>query len=123
MPRTPLISRTRRTRYEPAEPLAVRSTAAATVRATAAPPRARSAPKPARDTTARAHPVRLAGRDGRPAGALSATDPARLNRRPTVMARRERIDTGTSTRYARRDARGRFTSSEDVGRASAAGQR
>jgi hypothetical protein len=39
------------------------------------------------------------------------------------MARRERIDTGTSTRYARRDARGRFTSSEDVGRASAADQR
>jgi hypothetical protein len=44
------------------------------------------------------------------------------------MARRERIHTGTSTstststRYARRDERGRFTSSEDVGGASGADQ-
>ena len=39
------------------------------------------------------------------------------------MARQERIHTGTDTRYARRDGRGRFTASEDVGRASAADQR
>jgi len=39
------------------------------------------------------------------------------------MARRERIDTGTDKRYARRDARGRFTASDDVGRSAAADQR
>lgn len=41
-----------------------------------------------------------------------------------MATNRERIDTGTDKRYARRDARGRFTADQvDVGRASAADQR
>ena len=40
------------------------------------------------------------------------------------MAKRERIDTGTSTRFTRRDERGRFTSDQvDVGRSLAADRR
>jgi len=39
------------------------------------------------------------------------------------MTKRELIDTGTDKRYVRRDARGRFSQSEDVGRSSAADQR
>ena len=39
------------------------------------------------------------------------------------MAKRELIDTGTDKRYVRRDERGRFTQSTDVGRAAAADQR
>ena len=39
------------------------------------------------------------------------------------MAKRELIDTGTDKRYVRRDERGRFTSSTDVGRSLAADQR
>jgi hypothetical protein len=31
---------------------------------------------------------------------------------------RERIDTGTDTRYARRDAKGQFKESDDAGRAN-----
>ncbi len=43
---------------------------------------------------------------------------------PRSATKRELIDTGTDKRYARRDARGRFTrDQEDVGRASAADQR
>jgi len=38
--------------------------------------------------------------------------------------KRERIDTGSDKRYARRDDRGRFTKDQvDVGRSSAADQR
>lgn len=38
--------------------------------------------------------------------------------------KRELIDTGTDKRYARRDARGRFTKDQvDIGRSSAADQR
>ena len=36
---------------------------------------------------------------------------------------RERIDTGTDKRYVRRDAKGQFKESDDVGRSSAADQR
>ena len=36
---------------------------------------------------------------------------------------RELIDTGTDKRYVRRDAKGQFKESDDVGRASAADQR
>ena len=39
------------------------------------------------------------------------------------MTKRELIDTGTDKRYVRRDAKGRFKESTDVGRASAADQR
>jgi hypothetical protein len=40
------------------------------------------------------------------------------------MAKRERIDTGTSKRYLRRDERGRFTRDQvDVGRAAATDRR
>ena len=40
------------------------------------------------------------------------------------MAERERIETGTSKRYVRRDERGRFTEDQtEVGRSSAADQR
>ena len=40
------------------------------------------------------------------------------------MADREQIDTGTSKRYARRDARGRFTSDQvEVGRSLSRDQR
>jgi hypothetical protein len=35
------------------------------------------------------------------------------------MAKRELVDTGTDKRYVRRDERGRFNESEDVGRALA----
>lgn len=38
------------------------------------------------------------------------------------MAKRERIDTGTDKRYVRRDARGRFQQSDDVGRSHAQDQ-
>jgi hypothetical protein len=40
-----------------------------------------------------------------------------------MPAKRELIDTGTDKRYVRRDERGRFTESDDVGRSSAADQR
>lgn len=36
------------------------------------------------------------------------------------MAKRELIDTGTDKRYVRRDERGRFKESDDVGRSLAA---
>ncbi|MFL5778883.1 MAG: hypothetical protein ACJ761_08070 [Chloroflexota bacterium] len=39
------------------------------------------------------------------------------------MAKRELIDTGRDKRYVRRDERGRFTSSDDVGRSLAADRR
>lgn len=39
------------------------------------------------------------------------------------MSKRELIDTGTDKRYVRRDERGRFTQSTDVGRAAAADRR
>jgi len=39
------------------------------------------------------------------------------------MSKRELIDTGTDKRYVRRDERGRFTQSTDVGRSLAADQR
>jgi hypothetical protein len=39
------------------------------------------------------------------------------------MADRELIDTRTDKRYVRRDERGRFTESDDVGRSSAQDQR
>ena len=43
---------------------------------------------------------------------------------PRTARKRELIDTGTDKRYARRDARGRFTrDQEDVGRSSASDQR
>jgi len=35
------------------------------------------------------------------------------------MAKRELIDTGTDKRYVRRDAKGRFKESDDVGRSLA----
>lgn len=38
-------------------------------------------------------------------------------------SRRELIDTGTDKRYVRRDAQGRFTESDDVGRSLAADRR
>lgn len=39
------------------------------------------------------------------------------------MAARELIDTGTDKRYVRRDDKGRFKESDDVGRSLAADQR
>ena len=39
------------------------------------------------------------------------------------MADRELIDTGTDKRYVRRDEKGRFTESDDVGRSLAADKR
>ena len=40
-----------------------------------------------------------------------------------MPAKRELIDTGSDKRYVRRDERGRFKVSDDVGRSSAADQR
>jgi hypothetical protein len=40
-----------------------------------------------------------------------------------MASKREPIDTGTDKRYARRDAAGRFTESDDVGRSLAADRR
>lgn len=39
------------------------------------------------------------------------------------MAKRELIDTGTDKRYVRRDTKGRFSKSMDVGKSLAADQR
>jgi len=39
------------------------------------------------------------------------------------MPKRDLVNTGTDKRYVRRDERGRFTSSDDVGRAQAADRR
>jgi hypothetical protein len=39
------------------------------------------------------------------------------------MAKRELIDTGTDKRFVRRDERGRFKESDDVGRSLAADRR
>jgi hypothetical protein len=39
------------------------------------------------------------------------------------MSKRELIDTGTDKRYVRRDKRGRFSESEDVGRSAAQDQK
>ena len=39
------------------------------------------------------------------------------------MSKRELIDTGTDKRYVRRDSKGRFSESVDVGKSSAADQR
>ena len=39
------------------------------------------------------------------------------------MAKRELIDTGTDKRYVRRDDKGRFKESDDVGRSLAADRR
>ena len=39
------------------------------------------------------------------------------------MSKRELIDTGTDKRYVRRDERGRFTESADVGKSLAADRR
>jgi hypothetical protein len=41
----------------------------------------------------------------------------------TMTAKRELIDTGTDKRYVRRDERGRFKSSDDVGRSLATDRR
>jgi hypothetical protein len=41
----------------------------------------------------------------------------------TDMAERELIDTGTDKRYVRRDERGRFKESDDVGRSLSADRR
>jgi hypothetical protein len=48
-----------------------------------------------------------------------------LVRHGPAMAERKRelIDTGTDKRYVRRDERGRFTESDDVGRSLAADRR
>jgi hypothetical protein len=40
-----------------------------------------------------------------------------------VAQKRELIDTGTDKRYVRRDEKGRFTESDDVGRSLAADRR
>lgn len=40
-----------------------------------------------------------------------------------MASKRELIDTGTDKRYARRDAAGKFTESDDVGRSLAADRR
>jgi hypothetical protein len=40
-----------------------------------------------------------------------------------MPSKRERIDTGTDTRFVRRDERGRFTASDDAGRSLAADRR
>ena len=40
-----------------------------------------------------------------------------------MPSKRELIDTGTDKRYVRRDERGRFTESDDVGRSLAADRR
>jgi hypothetical protein len=39
------------------------------------------------------------------------------------MAKRERIDTGTDTRYVRRDESGTFKESDDAGRANSSDRR
>ena len=39
------------------------------------------------------------------------------------MAERELIDTGTDKRYVRRDEKGQFSESDDVGRSSATDQK
>lgn len=39
------------------------------------------------------------------------------------MSKRELIDTGTDKRYMRRDEKGRFTESDDVGRSLSADRR
>jgi len=39
------------------------------------------------------------------------------------MSKRELIDTGTDKRYVRRDEKGRFTESDDVGRSLSADRR
>lgn len=39
------------------------------------------------------------------------------------MTKRELIDTGTDKRYVRRDSKGRFSESVDVGKSAAADQR
>jgi hypothetical protein len=39
------------------------------------------------------------------------------------MAKRERINTGTDTRYVRRDEQGKFRESDDAGRANASDRR
>jgi len=44
-------------------------------------------------------------------------------REVTNMADRELIDTGTDKRYVRRDERGRFKESDDVGRSLSADRR
>ena len=40
-----------------------------------------------------------------------------------MPSKRERIDTGTDVRYVRRDEKGRFKESDDVGRSLAADRR
>ena len=40
-----------------------------------------------------------------------------------MAAKRELIDTGTDKRYVRRDDKGRFSESDDVGRSHASDQR
>jgi hypothetical protein len=47
----------------------------------------------------------------------------RLRQQETNMAERELIDTGADKRYVRRDERGRFTQSTDVGRSLSADRR
>jgi hypothetical protein len=46
-----------------------------------------------------------------------------LNYRSTIMSKRELIDTGTDKRYVRRDEKGQFKESDDVGRSLAADRR
>jgi hypothetical protein len=40
-----------------------------------------------------------------------------------MAAKRERLDTGSDTRYVRRDEQGKFKESDDVGRANAGDRR
>jgi hypothetical protein len=49
--------------------------------------------------------------------------PIATERRFSMPQDRERIDTGTDSRYVRRDEQGRFTESVDVGRSQAADRR
>jgi hypothetical protein len=47
----------------------------------------------------------------------------RLQTEETTMSKRELIDTGTDKRYVRRDAKGRFSESVDVGPSLSADKR
>jgi hypothetical protein len=49
--------------------------------------------------------------------------PTRKATRPRKAHRRELVDTGTDKRYVRRDDRGRFNESDDVGRSLAQDRR
>jgi hypothetical protein len=60
----------------------------------------------------------------RPSAAVRAPRVQDLRRdKETTMAERELIDTGKDKRYIRRDKRGRFTQSDDVGRSLSSDRR